>query len=106
MAYNALWALTNVAGCPKGLGAADLLLDRDVGTWLLKFLEALPTRASITPGADTPSPELIEQAIWCVGNVAGDSNAARDVLVNMGIFGLVLGKLRQQATTEPDITVL
>eukprot|EP00051_Salpingoeca_urceolata_P033474 m.20824 g.20824 ORF g.20824 m.20824 type:complete len:647 (+) comp6282_c0_seq1:137-2077(+) len=79
--FEAAWALTNVAS-----GSAQHtrhLVDQDVVPLLRDLL-------------DSPQADVREQAVWGLGNIAGDSCAMRDVVLASGAFQGLLEALGQQ----------
>lgn len=47
---------------------------------------------------DSPHPEVKEQAVWALGNVAGDCPECRDYLLNSGVMPPLLNLLRNSET--------
>jgi importin subunit alpha-2 len=78
--FEAAWALTNI--------------DSSDHTAVIVEAGAIPPLLSIlatklAPGSVSQA-ELIEQAVWCLGNIAGDGAALRDaVLVHGGLNALI-----------------
>ena len=68
--FEAAWALTNIASTER---TRDVVEGGAVGP-LITLL-----------GHDNP--DLREQAVWCLGNIAGDCSDFRDYVVNQGIIG-------------------
>lgn len=67
--FEAAWCLTNIA-----TGTTDNvhnLIEKDV---LKHFIELL----------NSPHIEVVEQAIWGIGNIAGDNHLTRDCVINSG----------------------
>ena len=67
--FEAAWCLTNIA-----TGTTDNvhnLIEKDV---LKHFIELL----------SSPHIEVVEQAIWGIGNIAGDNHLTRDCVINSG----------------------
>jgi hypothetical protein len=88
---EAAWALTNIAG----------------GT---------PFQASCivnTPGAvaslvrliGSADPEVCDQAVWAVGNIAGDFLAHRDLLIKHGVFAQLRGVITRVDTIGMPLTL-
>jgi hypothetical protein len=74
---NALWALTNIAA-----GASEF-------TYLLLEYGALSVLVYILR-QDSQDLLLVEQAAWALGNVSGDSGAARDAVLAAGALQLLV----------------
>ena len=49
---------------------------------------------SLLEGAD---PRIQEQAAWALGNVAGDSVAMRDYVLNLGVLSTITRLVEQRA---------
>ncbi len=39
---------------------------------------------------DSPHPRIVEQAVWALGNIAGDGPAARDLVLSYGVMPRLL----------------
>ena len=72
---EALWALTNIAA-----GASE-------HTHLLIKHGAVPILISLLGGSNE---EVLEQAIWVLGNLAGEGTSARDVVINSNAIGPIV----------------
>eukprot|EP00514_Thraustochytrium_sp_LLF1b_P003167 CAMPEP_0184508464 /NCGR_PEP_ID=MMETSP0198_2-20121128/776_1 /TAXON_ID=1112570 /ORGANISM="Thraustochytrium sp., Strain LLF1b" /LENGTH=763 /DNA_ID=CAMNT_0026898253 /DNA_START=767 /DNA_END=3058 /DNA_ORIENTATION=+ len=72
---EALWALTNIAA-----GTTE-------HTKLLIKYNAVPTLVALL---DSTHQEVLEQAVWVLGNIAGDSATARDKVLEAGALGPLL----------------
>ncbi|CAK9040593.1 Importin subunit alpha-1 (IMPa-1) (Karyopherin subunit alpha-1) (KAP-alpha-1) [Durusdinium trenchii] len=68
---EALWALTNIAA-----GTTE-------HTHLLIKNNAVPTLVSLL---DSTHQEVLQQAVWVLGNIAGDGTAARDKVLGAGVL--------------------
>ena len=66
---EALWALTNIAAGTSE--HAHVLIKNG----------AVPTLVSLL---DSTNDEVLEQSVWVLGNLAGESTAARDAVLNAG----------------------
>jgi hypothetical protein len=44
---------------------------------------------------NSPHLEVVEQAIWALGNIAGDSNKVRDLVINAGVIEPIANILDQ-----------
>ena len=78
--FEAAWCLTNIA-----TGTTDNvhnLIEKDV---LRHFLELL----------NSPHIEVVEQAIWGIGNIAGDNHLTRDCVINSGALEKISSLLKQ-----------
>lgn len=67
--FEAAWCLTNIAS-----GSTDHvnnLLDKDIMSHFTRLL-------------NSSSIEVIEQVIWGIGNIAGDSPRTRDIVIQSG----------------------
>ena len=69
---EALWALTNIAA-----GTAE-------HTHVLIKHGAVPTLVSLL---SSPNEEVLEQAMWVLGNLAGEGATARDAVLGSGALG-------------------
>jgi hypothetical protein len=63
--FEAAWALTNIASTSRTKDVANC---ENAVPWLVKLLYS-------------PSGNVREQAIWCIGNIAGESVAFRDAIL-------------------------
>jgi importin subunit alpha-1 len=66
--FEAAWALTNVASTNFTSSVAD---QENAVQYLINLLRS-------------PSAEVREQSAWCLGNIAGDGPAYRDMLLDRG----------------------
>eukprot|EP01044_Picomonas_judraskeda_P032156 COSAG03_NODE_12312_length_552_cov_1.470046_1_plen_159_part_10 len=78
--FEALWAITNIAS-----GTSDQTA---------QVVPALPIIARLIR---SPNQEVSEQAVWAVGNIAGDSTALRDSVLEAGALVSLVGILDQLA---------
>lgn len=86
--FEAAWAVTNIC-CGSVEQTAEVV----------NCPSALPNLVNLL---DSDSDEVLEQSIWALGNIAGDSAgcaANRDILLNLGI----LSKLKPLLCTEHAI---
>ena len=67
--FEAAWALTNIAA-----GKPEHTLELETHSALPKFVALL----------SSTSPDIREQAVWALGNVAGDSTKLRDRVLDLG----------------------
>ncbi|XP_047741619.1 uncharacterized protein LOC125179567 [Hyalella azteca] len=72
--FEALWALTNIAS-----GSSDQ-------TRTVVEAGGLPPIARLLSSAD---PEIVDQAVWAIGNIAGDGPAMRDAVLRVRIVQLL-----------------
>ena len=76
-----LWALTNIAA-----GATDntgMLLHHGIVANLVALL-------------DSPNEDVLEQAIWVLGNLASDGHNTRDMILNAGALPLLVQNLTRE----------
>ena len=66
--WEAAWALTNVASTNFTSSVVD---QRNAVEYLINLLRS-------------PSPNVREQSAWCLGNIASDRTAYRDMLLEKG----------------------
>ena len=84
--YEALWAITNIASGTSQQTAA-------VTPALSKVAELIRSR----------NDEISEQAVWCIGNIAGDNYICRDRVLQAGALEslvAILGRLSVKATEK------
>ena len=78
--FEAAWCLTNIAS-----GTSDHvsnLIEKDV---VVHFMQLL----------SSPHIEVVEQVIWGIGNIAGDSPLTRDSVINSGALERIANVLDQ-----------
>lgn len=74
------WCLTNI--CTGTHEQTKCVIDAGVSANLVKFL---------TYDDD----DLVDQAVWCLGNIAGDCEEFRDILLNLNVLSLVVNNLKK-----------
>jgi importin subunit alpha-1 len=87
--FEAAWALTNIASG-----------NHDETLYVLQ-LGAVPHFVRLLA---TPNVDVLEQAIWALGNIAGDSPQCRDLVLTQGVLAPLL--LTFDAPTPPRASVL
>ena len=78
--FEAAWCLTNIAS-----GTTDHvtnLIEKDVLSHFIQLLRS-------------PHIEVVEQAIWGIGNIAGDSPSTRDSVLHSGALEQIAAVLQQ-----------
>lgn len=76
--FEAAWALTNIASTDR----TQLIVDYNAVGPLVQLLSS-------------SNPDIREQSAWCLGNVAGDSTALRDLVLSHGALPPLLANLAQ-----------
>ena len=69
IAFEAAWALTNIASTQH----TKLLVEEGIIPPLVQLLRSA-------------NPELRDQSIWCLGNIAGDCTDLRDTVLQSGVM--------------------
>ncbi|CAB9520057.1 Importin subunit alpha [Seminavis robusta] len=83
LVFEATWALTNIASTDK----TQAVVDGGALPMLIQHLHH-------------PVADVREQAAWCIGNIAGDSQELRDLVLGSGaLVGLILN-LKDPATAS------
>lgn len=76
-----------------------------------RALEALIQRITVTPKSSIYDVDTVEKCVWAIGNMAGDSEMAREALVKMGavsrLFGCIsFGMSTLSASSQQQYDVL
>ena len=74
LVFETLWILTNIASGTSAQTRA--VIDSD----------AIPIVVDLLRDNASASPDVLEQAVWLVGNIAGDGSASRDLLLDHNLL--------------------
>jgi len=88
--YECAWIITNIAS-----GSADNTISIvDVG--------AIPLLIDLLKSFDV---RVVEQAVWALGNIAGDGPKLRDIVLSHRIIPILIGLLKEplQVTAQQNI---
>ncbi len=83
LTFELLWAITNIV-----TGPSEYLVSLGC---IPKIIHILKTNSSL---------EVREQAIWALGNIAGDSASYRDEMLEIGILSILLQELNNNSHTN------
>jgi len=85
LAYEAMWCLTNLASGP---------------THIVRKLVAEGAVEALSKFINSSEPELVDQAVWALGNISGDSVEHRNAVCNSGVAEVLIRNISTAKTME------